>query len=47
MVMTKITASPMPTALEVFFETPMKGHKPRKRASTILLTNTMLMTTMM
>jgi hypothetical protein len=37
MVITKITAPPMPTAVEVFFETPRNGQIPKNFARTILL----------
>ena len=37
MVITKITAPPMPIAVEVFFETPRNGQIPKNFARTILL----------
>ena len=36
--MTKITASPMPEAVSIFLETPMKGQMPRNWATIKLLT---------
>jgi len=42
-VMTKITAMPMPVAVSILLDTPMNGQSPRNRASTKLLTNTVLM----
>ena len=38
-VITKITAAPMPIAVEVFFDVPMKGQMPRNWAKITLLTN--------
>jgi hypothetical protein len=32
-----MTAPPMPTAVDVFFETPRKGQMPRNFANTMLL----------
>lgn len=37
-VMTKITATPIPLAVLVFFDTPRNGHNPRNWLSTTLLT---------
>ena len=37
--MTKITAMPMPMEVSIFFDTPKKGQRPRKRFSTKLLTS--------
>ena len=42
MLMTKMTAIPMPMAVSVFFDTPRKGQMPRNLARTKLLTNTAL-----
>ena len=39
-VMTKVTATPMPKALEVLLETPRKGHIPKNCTTTKLFTNT-------
>ena len=36
-VITKITAMPIPSALESFFDTPKKGHNPRNFVNTKLL----------
>jgi hypothetical protein len=36
-VITNTTAAPMPTAVEVFLETPRKGQIPKNLASTMLL----------
>ena len=38
-VMTKITAAPIPNEVDIFLDTPRKGHIPRNCVNTILLTN--------
>jgi hypothetical protein len=38
-VSTKVVAMPMPSALSIFFDTPMNGQRPRNLTSTTLLTN--------
>ena len=42
MVITKVVASPMLTAVSVFLEMPMNGHSPRNFTSTTLFTSTVL-----
>src|SRR3712207_7538026 len=43
MVMTKVTAIPIPKDASIFFETPMKGQHPKNFAKTILLIKIELM----
>ena len=42
-VITNVTAAPIPIAVLTFLETPKKGHIPKNCASTILLTNMAVM----
>src|SRR5512146_2188776 len=42
MVITKVVAKPMLTAVSVFLEMPMNGHNPRNFTSTTLFTSTVL-----
>src|SRR3989344_2701156 len=41
-VSTNVVARPMPMAVSSFLETPMNGHNPRKRTSTMLFTRIVL-----
>ncbi|MNG40357.1 hypothetical protein D3C84_1289070 [compost metagenome] len=39
-VITRVVATPMPIEGSSLLDTPMNGHRPRKRTSTTLLTST-------
>ena len=39
-VKTKVVANPIPMAVSIFLDTPMKGHNPKNLTSTKLLTST-------
>ena len=46
-VMTNMTANPMPTAVDIFFETPKKGQIPKNCDKIMLLTKTAVIKIMM